>query len=327
MMLKALIVGDAIDSAEVLAKVKSNFQTTEISNEIFRKRNANLLSYCDLIWIHVETVLSKEDLNYLKKNVIIATTSTGYTHIAKEIVEEIGDRLITLKGETRLLEKISSTAELAWMLILMGAIRSNHATSQVRAGKWSRKANVREKQISSTSIGILGFGRLGAMVAHYAKSFGAQVYVWDIDVLARNRASDLGLKVVRDMNELFKLVDILSVHANTSPGNSPLITSGVLKFAKKGLVLVNTSRGSIVEEQDIIDAIKSHTINMYLTDVLKFEEIGGELKDSLLWNFSVSDWRVLITPHIGGASREAMHLCEENIFNRVKKSFENSDEK
>jgi phosphoglycerate dehydrogenase-like enzyme len=60
---------------------------------------------------------------------------------------------------------------------------------------------------------------------------------------------------------------------------------------------------------------------MYLTDVLKFEEEAGKLEYSPLWQFSVNDSRIVITPHIGGASRDAMHLCEENILERVKKAI------
>ena len=321
-MLKALIVGNAIDSSGILEKVRLEFETTEVTHEFFQRNKLTLLPAHDLIWIHVETVLGKEDRSLLKNNVIISTTSTGYTHIAKEIVDFLGERLITLKGEEGLLGEITSTAELTWMLILIGATKGNLAIERVKAGDWDRKANIRDKQISSMKVGILGFGRLGKMVSQYARAFGSTVYVWDIDSSAREQAMNAGFHVVSDIKELFILSDLVSVHVNTFPGSSPIITSALLENSRKGLVLVNTSRGSIVDEADIIESIKSGVLTMYLTDVLKFEEEeAGELENSLLWKFSVNDLRIVITPHIGGASRDAMHLCEENILERVKKAI------
>jgi D-3-phosphoglycerate dehydrogenase len=320
-VLKALIVGNAIDSSNILEKVRSEFKTTEVSNEFFQRNKLTLLPAHDLIWIHVETVLGKKDRLLLKNNVIISTTSTGYTHIAKEIVDFLGERLITLKGEEKLLGEITSTAELTWMLILIGATKGNLAMERVKAGDWDRKANIRDMQISSMKIGILGFGRLGKMVSKYARAFGSTVYVWDTDSLARENAMSAGFHVVSDFKELLQLSDLVTVHVNTFPGRSPIITSDVLKNSKRGLVLVNTSRGSIVDEEDITESIKSGVLAMYLTDVLKFEEEAGKLEYSPLWQFSVNDSRIVITPHIGGASRDAMHLCEENILERVKKAI------
>ena len=320
-MLKALIVGNAIDSSDILEKVRLEFKTTEVNNEFFQRNKPTLLPAHDLVWIHVETVLGKEDRMLLKNNVIISTTSTGYTHIAKEIVDSLGERLITLKGQEKLLGEITSTAELTWMLILMGSTKGNYAIERVKAGDWNRIANVRDKQISSMKIGILGFGRLGKMVSRYAKTFGSTVFVWDTDSSAREHAANVGLHVVTGMTELFSLSDLVTIHVNTFPGSSPIITSDVLKNSKRGLVLVNTSRGSIVNEEDIVQSIESGSLGMYLTDVLKFEEESGKLEESLLWRFSVNDSRIVITPHIGGASRDAMHLCEENIFERSKKAI------
>jgi lactate dehydrogenase-like 2-hydroxyacid dehydrogenase len=91
----------------------------------------------------------------------------------------------------------------------------------------------------------------------------------------------------------------------------------IVRTFTKELVLVNTSRGSVVDEEAILWALKRDLLSAYLTDVLHFEDSKESLETSLLWQNSLLDNRIVITPHIGGASRDAMEKCELNIYNRL----------
>jgi len=215
------------------------------------------------------------------------------------------------------LEKITSTAELAFMFILMGLTRVLPAIEDVQKGNWNRLANSRERQVSSTTIGIIGFGRLGSMVANYAKSFGARVITWDINPDKRERARGLGYEVAQNLKFLVQNSDAISIHVNANHNESPVIDGSLLAAADENLVIVNTSRGSVVDEESIANFIGRNPNSLYLTDVLHSEEKGQKLHDSVIWNTAMRLNRVVITPHIGGASRDAMELCELNILNRA----------
>lgn len=313
----ALVVGDAVISIAGKNLLSEYFQVTFMTDLEFKTNLKTSFVEFDLLWIHVETTLTLDKLELFSNQVVVATTSTGYTHLSLEVVKSLGNRLITLKSQSSLLEKITSTAEIGFMLILIGLTRVLRAIEDVQKGNWNRLANSREKQISSTTIGIIGFGRLGSMVANYAKAFGARVITWDIDPQKREKARLLGFEVAQDLKFLVQNSDAISIHVNANHNEIPVIDGNLLAVANDKIVIVNTSRGSVVDEESIANFLVRNPNSLYLTDVLHSEEKGQKLTDSVIWNTAMHLNRVVITPHIGGASRDAMELCELNILNRA----------
>jgi D-3-phosphoglycerate dehydrogenase len=312
-----IVVGKAVVSPTVLDDLKLISKVTMISNKDFERYKHLYLSQQSYIWIHVENKILNEDIDYLHPNLILATTSTGTTHISNDVIQKLGRRFLSLKTEKRLLTEISSTAEFAWMLILMGASKVNAALADVKKGNWNRFNNSRELQMSSTKVGIIGFGRLGKMVAGYAKAFGCEVYIWDNNIVVRQEAVNLGFQVPDSLEQTLNISDVVSLHVNTIRDQKPIISMDIVRTFTKELVLVNTSRGSVVDEEAILWALKRDLLSAYLTDVLHFEDSKESLETSLLWQNSLLDNRIVITPHIGGASRDAMEKCELNIYNRL----------
>lgn len=317
MKMNALIVGDAVYSGKTKESLSQVFDVTYLTNREFEKKSNLDYKKFSFLWIHVETILTLEKIMLFSDSIVVATTSTGHTHLSSEVISLLKERFFSLKSENVLLKSITSTAELAFMLILMGLTRVTCAIEDVQGGNWNRLPNSREKQVANTTIGLIGFGRLGSMVANYAKAFNSKVIIWETNSERREHATLLGYEVAKNIESLVQNSDAISIHINATPERPPVIDEKLLKLAKENVVIVNTSRGSVVDEASISNFITKNPGSFYLTDVISSEESGVELQHSLIWNLSKKIDRVVITPHIGGASRDAMELCEENIFNRV----------
>jgi len=315
---KAMVIGRAVASESSIRLLEESFgEVAYCTTEEFEADRGPILKNQDLVWIHVETRMLESDLSLLKEGAVLATTTTGTTHIPNTVIDKLGNRFLSLKNQSVLLNQISSTAELAWCLVLSASTNAFSAAQDVLLGNWDRSAHVRKSQVRNQAIGVVGFGRLGRMVAAYAKSFGCSVLVWDISMDALQEAQKAGFEVAENLKTLCRDVDIVSLHVNTFQGAEPIITSEILASAQN-LSIVNTSRGSVVDEDAIIQGLEKGLLSQYLADVMSFEESHVGLADSKLWKRAKQDSRIMITPHIGGASSDAMEMCEHNIISRAK---------
>jgi lactate dehydrogenase-like 2-hydroxyacid dehydrogenase len=127
-------------------------------------------------------------------------------------------------------------------------------------------------------------------------------------------AKENDFEVVDSINELFLKSDIISIHASFDKGSVPIVTKEILSLVSKPMLLVNTARGGLVDEEAVIKQVKANPQLYYSADVLMFEDDGGELQDSKLWKFSLTEERIRISPHIGGANLEAAFLCERELL-------------
>jgi len=314
---KIAIIDDSVISESALKHLHMKFEVGHYSRLEFISNRRQIFEGYQIIWIHVETLLLASDVEFINENTIIVTTSTGTTHIAAEIVSLLESRLISLKLEPDFLRTITSTAELAMTFILMALTGIQTAKEDVSKGNWNRRGNIRSSQVSNVTIGIIGYGRLGKILASFLRPMKPRIIIWDIDYQKRKQASEDGLIVSSSLEELLSASDVASIHASVNPNQGAIIHQGILGHAKPGLVLVNTSRGSLVSEEDIFAAIESELIHSYWTDVLFCEESGTELSSSKLWQESLNNSRICITPHIGGASRDAIEKCEMQLAKRL----------
>lgn len=313
-----MVIGRAVSSESSIRMLEEFFdEVTYCTSEEFEANREFILENQDLVWIHVETRMLESDLSFLKEGAILATTTTGTTHIPNIVIEQLGSRFLSLKNQSVLLNQISSTAELAWCLVLSASTNAFSAAQDVLLGNWNRSAHVRKSQVRNQAIGVIGFGRLGRMVAAYAKAFGCSVLIWDISKDALQEAQKAGFEIAENLKSLCRAADIISLHVSTFQGAEPIITSDILTAAQN-LSIVNTSRGSVVDEDAIIEGLEKGLVSYYLADVMSFEESHESLEDSKLWKKAKEDSRIMLTPHIGGASSDAMEMCEHSIISRAK---------
>jgi len=240
------------------------------------------LSPFDVLCVMRErTPLQRNLLERLPRLKLIASTGIRNTSIDAASANELG---ITI---TNTGYRSSPTIELTWSLILAGArslIRENHA---VRAGLWQTSVG---EDLNGKTLGILGLGNIGRQVAHIARAFGMNVIAWSQN-LTREASDAAGAKLV-SKEELFRLSDIITIHLVLSARTAGLVGSAEIALMKPTARLINTSRGSIVEEPALIAALRSYTVAGAAIDVFDPEPLSPDHPFRTMPN-------VLATPHIG----------------------------
>ena len=179
---------------------------------------------------------------------VICTASTGLNHIDVDYCSKNGIKVISLTEERPIINQITSTAEHAFAL-LMSSMRCIPASfSSVLSGNWDYEPFI-GRQLKELTIGVVGYGRLGTLFSHYCDAFGAKVFVYDpYSNVPHPRISQLS-----HIHQLFEVSDVVSLHVHYSESTRGLIDKRILSFAKDDLLLVNTSRGGIVNEVDLLD--------------------------------------------------------------------------
>ncbi len=251
---------------------------------------------------------------------IIASPTTGLNHLDVAEAEKRGIKLITLRGHTAFLDKITSTAEATLGLILAVTRKIPQAHYHVMTGGWNRD-KFKGYQLAGQTLGILGLGRLGKMVAGYAASLGMKLIAADPHISEEEMAK-FGVKKV-SQEELLKNSDIVSVHVLLTDETRNLVKESDLQKMKPTAHLVNTARAEIIEKGALEKALKDKWLAGIATAVLWDEEgDGSHLVKSDLWQMAKSgQHNILIVPHVGGATHDAMQITEEYIADLVKKEI------
>jgi len=192
--------------------------------------------------------------------------------------------------------KVHSTAELTWALIMVGWRGLQTEFDNMKNGNWQTTVG---RGLKGHTIGIFGLGKQGLQVANFANAFGMNVIAWSHN-LKKEDCEKVNVKYVSS-SELFELSDILTIHTKLSDRTIGFIDKQKLSLMKKDSLLVNTSRGPIIKEDDLIYALKNKVIGCAALDVFDIEPLP---KNHELRNIK----NVILTPHIGYVSQEAYEL-------------------
>jgi len=249
---------------------------------------------------------------------VVCTASTGLNHIDVDYCKKNKIHIISLTSDYDTINNISATAEHAFALTMSLIRNISKSFDSVKDGKWEWSPFV-GRQLMDLKFGVVGFGRLGKMYAKYASAFSSyKISVCDPykDIPFYYRSCEL--------TELFSYCDVVSLHVHLNDETSGIINRELFNHP---CYLINTSRGGIVNESDIILGLKSGEILGYATDVLSDElnscdnsplisEINKEDQSDALLN-------ILITPHIAGMTIESRKCAYSRVANVLKKWIEN----
>lgn len=242
----------------------------------------------------------------------IATATTGLDHIDVDYAASKGIEVLSLKSETEFLNSITATAELALGLLIALVRRIPSAHSSVTNGNWNRPAFCGHS-LSGKTLGIVGFGRLGKMMARYGEALGMNVVFTD-----PREQGGIALE------GLLKISDAVSLHVPLRKETEGMIGSEELQLMKPTAVLINTSRGKVVDEDAVIEALHKGTFAGYATDVLADElQFKPDHAESKLIDYAKTHDNVIITPHIGGTTVEAREATDVFIAHKVRGALEN----
>jgi phosphoglycerate dehydrogenase-like enzyme len=212
---------------------------------------------------------------------LLVTTGMANASIDLDACRELG---IEVRGTTGLR---TSTAELTWGLVLALARHICTEDRGVREGGWQRTLGL---ELAGARLGVLGLGKLGAEVAKIGLAFGMEVVAWSQN-LQPERAAEVGVRAV-DKHELFATSDVVTLHLKLSERTRGIVGAPELSVMRPTANLINTSRGPLVDEAAMVDALRRRTIAGAGLDVFDVEPLPVDHPLRTLPN-------TVLTPHIG----------------------------
>ena len=275
----------------------------EVGQVDYMPRDRNLLrdviADYDAIWIHFDVKVDAEVIARAGRLRVINTATTGTDHIDKVAAAARGIRILSTARDQGLLNTFTATAELGWMMLLAIARNFRGANREATAGRWTGSERFQGDQLMGSTLGVLGVGRLGRMTAGFGAGFRLNVLGCD------PRPFDLpGVRNV-DFDTLLAESDALCLHVHMTPENHHLFNAAVFAKIKRGCILINTSRGDLVDEDALLAALESGALAGYGADVVH-NEWRADLSTSPLIQYAQTHDNVVLTPHIGGATRQTI---------------------
>jgi len=234
---------------------------------------------------------------------VICTASTGLNHIDLDYCFKNEIKVISLTEERLTINKITSTAEHAFALLMSSIRRIPNSFSSVLSGSWDYEPFI-GRQLKELTIGVVGYGRLGTLFSHYCDAFGAKVFVYDpYSNVPHPRISQLP-----HIHQLFEVSDVVSLHIHFSESTEGLIDKKALSCAKDDILLINTSRGGIVNEVDLLNFLSSHPRAKYATDVIA-DEMDSISSSPVILQARANPDQFIITPHCAGMTLEGQNIA------------------
>jgi len=223
---------------------------------------------------------------------VIARAGTGVDNVDVPAASTRGIVVMNAPGANSI-----SVAELALALMLALARHVPAADAAMKQGKWEKKKFLGE-EVREKTLGLAGLGRIGQEVARRAASFDMRIIAHD-PFISEDVAGDLGVELV-SLDDLFARSDFLSLHMPSTPTTKNIVNAERLRKAKKGIRIINTARGDLIDESALADAIESGHVGGAALDVFQKEPTVDHRLQTLP--------QVVATPHIAASTREGQEL-------------------
>lgn len=274
-----------------------------------------LMKRATILAVKLGMQISARVMDALPNLKVIATSTTGLNHIDMAEAARRGIEVVSLRGETKFLRTIFPTAEETIGLMIMLMRNLAPGFDAVRAGRWD-KAKFYGHELAGKTLGIVGFGRLGSIVARYGRALGMSVIAYDPHVPGRVMARAGVHKV--PMDEVFRKADVVSIHVLLTPNTYNLVQRRHFRLMKPTAYYINTARGELNDEPALLEALRRKRIAGAALDVLAGEDPrGGHIKSHPLVRYARTHKNLIIVPHLGGATFESMAKTETFIAERI----------
>ena len=306
---------------DVLKFQEDNLEYIEKNFELLRLPDPQydtdeILKRAKVIFAPMGYVLDKRKIDRCRNLQVIGTPTTGEVHIDVDYAKQKQISICSLKDQQAFLSSITPSAELAWGLVLAVTRRIPGVFDSVCEGKWIGREFGRQtpRMLSTMTLGVVGFGRLGSMVARYGSAFKMNVVYYDPFI------SDDEHTRCNDLYDLARISDIVSVHVHLTKDTERLIGKKFLQSMPGGSFIINTARGGIVDEDALLDALKTGHLAGAGLDMLAGEHLPGfkeQLNEHPLVEYAVNHDNLIITPKIGGCTIDAWGKTERHIVDLI----------
>jgi D-3-phosphoglycerate dehydrogenase len=256
--------------------------------------------------IRSRTEINCDVLSRAKNLQVIVTATSGFDHIDLEACAEWG---VTVMYTPR--ANVESAAQLTWALVLACANRLVTANREIKGGAWNREMLV-GTELSGKTYGIVGLGRIGSRVAEIAEAFGMHVIAYD------PYQDDVGFRAAGAervaYEEVLKQSDVLSFHVPRTRETRNMLNRSQFEYIHRGLILINSSRGGVINEADLVEALEQGWIGAAGLDVFEKEPLP---RTSKLLGFP----NVVLSPHLGANTAEAFAKASEQAALKMIRFF------
>jgi D-3-phosphoglycerate dehydrogenase len=209
----------------------------------------------------------------------------------------------------------SAAAELTMSLLMSLARQIPAACAALKDGKWERKAFSAGTELAGKTVGVVGLGMIGAEVARHCRALNMKTIAFD-PVVSEDTAAAVGIKKAT-LDEIWAQSDFITVHTPLNDATKNLICAATLKKCKPGVFILNAARGGIINEADLLAALKSGHVRGAAIDVFESEPPTSPVTKELIANPAV-----VCTPHLGASTEEAQKKVAREIAAQMSDAFE-----
>jgi D-3-phosphoglycerate dehydrogenase / 2-oxoglutarate reductase len=299
-----ILVAESVFSEEARAELE------RVGEVVPFERFEAELPRADAIVAGLELELDGSVLERAPKLRVIATRTSQLRHIDLDEARRRGIEVLRIEPDDPLLRETTSTAEETLALVLALVRNVPWAFDAVKAERWER-ARYGGHELAGKTIGLVGYGRLGRMVAGYARAL-------DMDVLANDPYVEVEDAEAVSLDDLLRRADVVSIHCTFDEETRGLIGARELALVKPSAVLVNTARGEIVDEAALLAALEEARLAGAAVDTLAGERSdGSHLRDNSLVRYAREHENLIVLPHLGGATVEATERTQLHIAKRL----------
>ena len=257
------------------------------------------LGDADALIVRSATKVTAELLTSAPKLKLVARAGVGLDNVDQAACRAKGIKVLNTPGASS-----NAVAELA-LGLMIGALRNiQKAHHQMKAGKWEKKT-LTGNEIEGKTLGVIGYGRIGALLGNKARALGMKVVAYN----PPPRHDDGMVEFVEGLDEFLGMADVISIHVPATPQTVNMINAANIAKMKSGVVIINTSRGEIIDEDALYDAVKGGKVAGAALDVYRAEPYKGKLLE--LEN-------VYLTPHLGASTKEAQEKIGAELVRILK---------
>ncbi len=297
-----VLVCDAIDS-NGLEIMKRNGLNVDYKPDIRHEELLNAVRDYNILIVRSRTKVRKDVIDASNGSLrLIARVGVGLDNIDVEYAKSKGIKVINAEEAA-----MTSVAELVIGLMIAlarGIVRADHAMKQ---GRWI-KSELLGIELKGKYLGIVGMGKIGTRVARLARALGMNIIAYDIAKIDPMLVRELGI-VVTDLDTLMRSADFITLHVPLNDSTRHMIDEHKLALMKRTAYIINTSRGAVIDENVLLNALKSKSIAGAALDVFEVEPPTNQELITLD--------NIICTPHIGAQTKEAQELAANVIAEKV----------
>ena len=301
-----ILICDTLNG-KVLEKLQSLGDCIDISSSKSKDQDLVLeIDDAEIVVIRSSTQLTKEIIEKGNKLKIIARCGVGVDNIDVEYAKSKNIKVTNSPSAN-----LTSVVELTVALIINAARKMNLADSHLKDGKWDRKEFI-GMELAEKRLGIIGYGKAGRLVSEIMKSFGMSIAFYDPYVKEWD-----GPEKRQELDELLSTSDVISIHVVKTKETENLISKEKLDLLKESAILVNTSRGGVVDEDYLIELLRSDKLFGVGLDVYAVEPPKNIE--------NVAAINLITTPHIGASTNEAQLKAGLDTVENIQKLLAGDD--